>query len=63
MKAIQSATPQLKADLASSAIVCGERLYLAEKNSEAIKLFDFVIKSDLPRHLKWQQPGNYTCAR
>ena len=52
MKAIPSAPPQLKIDLASSAIVCGERLYLTGKNPEAVKLFDFVIKSDLPRHLK-----------
>lgn len=52
MKAIPLASPQLKIDLASSAIVCGERLYLTGKNPEGIKLFDFIIKSDLPRHLK-----------
>lgn len=51
-KAISSAQGKLREDLASSAILCGERLYTGGKGSEAIQLLDFIRNSNLPRHLR-----------
>lgn len=51
-KAVQQAKGSLQEDLAQSTILCAERLYAENKKKEAIDLFDFLRKSELPRHIK-----------
>ena len=51
-QAIQRAKGNLQEDLAQSAILCAEKLYLGKQKNEATELYDFLRKSELPRHIR-----------
>lgn len=51
-KAIQQSKGNLQEDLAQSGILCAEKLYLDGKKKEAIELYDFLRKTELPRHIR-----------